>query len=222
VKVSEAVASRRSIRAFLDRPVDPDLLRDILERAARAPSGGNLQPWHLHVLAGQAMARFRALMAVRVAEAPMGEGAEYAVYPPGLGEPYRTRRWQVGEVMYESLGIGRGERDRRLAQFAHNFRFFDAPVGLFCFVDRGHGPPQWADCGMVLQNIMLLLREAGLDSCPQEAWAMFPKTVAQFVGAPAEQMLFTGMAIGWRDPAAPVNLFPVPRAPLDDYATFHA
>lgn len=219
--VGDAVASRRSIRAFRDTPVDPALLRDLIERAGRAPSGGNLQPWHLHIVEGDAMARLKAIMRDRLAEAPMGEGAEYAVYPQPLGEPYRTRRAAVGEAMYAPLGIPREDRAARLTWFARNWQFFGAPVGLFCYVHRDHGPPQWADCGMFLQTLMLLLRDAGLDSCAQESWAVHHATVDAFVRAPAEQMLFTGMAIGWRDPDAPVNRFPVARAPIDEWATFH-
>jgi nitroreductase len=221
MNVSEAVATRRSIRAFLDAPVDPALLRDLSERAGRAPSGGNLQPWHVHVVAGEAMERLKTLMRERLAEAPMGDGAEYAIYPPDLGDPYRARRFAVGEAMYAPLGIPREDRAARLAWFAANWQFFGAPAGLFCYVERGHGPPQWSDCGMFLQTFMLLLREQGLDSCAQEAWALHHRTVGEFLGAPAEQMLFTGMAIGWRDPEAPVNLYPVPRAPIEEWATFH-
>jgi len=219
--VSEAVASRRSIRAFLDKPVDIALLRDLIERAGRAPSGGNLQPWHVHVVSGEAMAQLKGIMRARLAEAPLGDPADYAVYPHPLGEPYRSRRFEVGEAMYAPLGIPREERAARLQWFAGNWQFFGAPVGLFCYVRRDHGPPQWSDCGMFLQTLMLLLREAGLDSCPQEAWSVHHATVDAFVGALPAQMLFTGMAIGWRDPEAPVNNFEVPRAPLAEWAAFH-
>ncbi|MBR0551656.1 nitroreductase [Stakelama marina] len=221
MNVSEAVETRRSVRAYLDRPVDLVLLRDLVERAGRAPSGGNLQPWHIHVLAGDAMTRFKAIMRRRMEEAVMGDGSEYDVYPPGLAEPYRSRRFAVGEALYAPLGIPREDKAARLHWFAKNWQFFDAPVGVFCYVERSHGPPQWSDCGMYLQTLMLLLREAGLDSCAQEAWAVHHRTVDQFVGAAPDKMLFTGMAIGWRDPEAPVNRFAVPRAPIDEWATFH-
>ncbi len=219
--VSDTVARRRSVRAFLDTPVDMDLLRDLVDRATRAPSGGNLQPWHIHVVSGDAMTRLRSAMRVKLTEAPRGEGAQYAVYPSPLAEPYRTRRFAIGEAMYDALGIAREDKAARLMWFARNFDFFGAPVGLFLYVDRSHGPPQWSDCGMLLQTLMLLLIEAGLDSCAQEAWSMFPQTIDAFVGAPAHQMLFTGMAIGHRDPDAAVNTFPVERVPMGEVATFH-
>ncbi len=222
LSVTQAVAQRRSVRAFSDRPVDLSLLRTLIERAARAPSGGNLQPWHIHVVSGGAMTRLKTLMAVRVAEAPMGEGADYAIYPTDLAERFNDRRRGVGAAMYEALGIERGDRARRQAVFAENFQFFGAPVGLFCTVERGHGPPQWSDCGMYLQTLMLLLVEAGLDSCAQEAWALWPRTIGEFLGLPDSQMLFTGMAIGYRDGAAAVNNWPVPRAATEEFATFHS
>lgn len=219
--VSEAVASRRSVRAFLDTPVDMDLLRELVARAGQAPSGGNLQPWHVHVVSGAAMDRLKAIMRARLAEAPFGDPPEYPVYPAPLGEPYRSRRFQVGEAMYAGLGIPRADKAARLRWFAANWQFFGAPVGLFCTVRRDHGPPQWSDCGMFLQTLMLLLREAGLDSCAQEAWSVHHITVRAFLDVPDEQMLFTGMAIGFRDPEAALNRFPVERAPLDEWARFH-
>jgi nitroreductase len=159
------------------------------------------------------MARFRALMETRMAENPVGEPPEYAVYPASLKEPYRTRRFQIGEAMYEKLGIARDDKIARLQWFQNNDRFFGAPAAAFCFTDRIMGPPQWSDLGMLLQTAMLLFEEAGLGTCPQEAWSRWPRTVAEFVGAPPELMLFCGLAIGYADRAAPVNTLATPRAP---------
>jgi nitroreductase len=221
MNVSEAIATRRSIRKFTARSVDATLLRDILTRAARAPSGGNMQPWHIHVVMGDRMVALKALVARRVKEAPQGEGTEYDIYPKILRDEYRARTFDVGQLMYERLGIAREDKAGRAAWFARNFEFFGAPVGLFCYVDRDHGPPQWSDLGMYLQTVMLLLREAGLDSCPQECWALYHNTLDAFLQAPAEQMLFTGMSIGWRDPDAQENQVEMPRVPLADFARFH-
>jgi nitroreductase len=219
--VSEAVARRRSVRAFLDTPVDLGLLRDIIAKATRAPSGGNLQPWRLHVVAGEALARLKAAAMASLAHSPLGEGAEYAIYPERLADPHRARRFAVGEAMYAALDVGREDKVARRQWFARNYAFFGAPIGLFCYVPRDHGPPQWSDCGMMLQTLMLLLVEAGLDSCPQEAWAILPKTVGAAVDAGEDEMLFTGMAIGYRDPDAAVNAFEVERAALNEVLTVH-
>jgi nitroreductase len=220
VKVSEAVNSRKSVRQFLSDPVDPQLIRAVLATASRAPSGGNLQPWHIHVVGGERLAAFKSIMAARIAEAPEGERGEYDVYPRELTPPYRDRRYQVGEDLYRSLGIARDDRPGRLRQFARNFAFFDAPLALFCSVERQMGPPQWSDLGMFLQTVMLLLREAGLHSCPQECWARYAQTVGDFLALPDERMLFSGMAIGYEDVAAPINQWRSARVPLEAFAQF--
>ncbi|MEJ0048238.1 MAG: nitroreductase [Rhodospirillales bacterium] len=220
LSVSEAVQRRRSVRAFLPTPVASDVIRDVLTEATRAASGGNLQPWVLYVLNGASMQLFRALMDSRLAENPLGEKPEYAVYPPDLKEPYRTRRFEIGEAMYAHLGIPRSDRSARLQWLQNNDRFFGAPAALFCFADRIMGPPQWSDLGMLLATAMLLFQERGIDTCPQEAWSRWPKTVADFVGAPPELMLFCGMAIGHADPAAPANRLRSTRAPAAEVIHF--
>lgn len=221
MQVHEAVASRLSVRAFLPDPVPGDTLRRVLERAARAPSGGNLQPWHIDVLAGDALADFKARMQARLAAGEPPGPAEYAIYPPELPPPWRDRRFAVGEAMYARLGIPREDKAARRRWFANNFAFFGAPLALFCSVDRRMGPPQWSDLGMYLQTVMLLLREEGLDSCAQECWAIHPDAVRGFLQLPPERMLFCGMAIGTRDPAHPVNALVTERAPLDEFVRFH-
>ncbi len=213
--VTEAVQRRKSTRAFLDTPVDDATVAELLELAARAPSGGNVQPWRAYVIGAATMPRFLEFLAGREIEAP-----GYDVYPPGLWEPYRTNRYALGEQMYEALGIPREDKAGRFAHLARNHRFFDAPVGLFCFIDRRMGPPQWADLGMFLQTFMLLATERGIDTCPQEAWAFWSQAVAEFVGAPDEEMLFCGIAIGHADPDAPVNALVSERMPLEEWARF--
>ena len=209
--VSEAVARRVSIRAFKPDAVPRATVADILLRAAQAPSGGNLQPWRVYALTGAPMAEFKALVAAN----PFGETPEYAVYPPDLWEPFRTRRWQNGEDLYAAIGIPREDKPARLRQLAKNGEFFGAPVGVFFCLDRKLGPPQWADLGMYMQNVMLLALERGLDTCPQEYWARYPQTVAKFVGLPDDHMVFSGMALGWRDPDHPINSLRARRDPFE-------
>lgn len=221
MNVSEAVMSRRSIRGFLDKPVDPALIRRVVETAARAPSGGNLQPWHVDVVGGDALDRLKAIMRQRLMEAPAGEPTEYDIYPKELPSPYRDYRFQVGEDLYGVLGIPREDKAARLMWFARNFQFFGAPLALFCSVRRTMGPPQWSDLGMYLQTLMLLLKEEGLDSCPQECWAIYPRTIGDFLELPPERMLFCGMAIGYADPDEKANQFISRRAPLEGFASFH-
>jgi len=213
--VTQAVANRRSIRQFAADPVSDDTLRELLELSARAPSGGNLQPWRIYVVNGDSLAGFREFIADR----PIEDG-EYDIYPPSLWEPHRTNRFALGEQMYAALGIGREDKAGRLEQFAKNDDFFGAPAGLFCFIDRGLGPPQWSDLGMFLQTFMLLAQQAGLDTCPQEWWSVRHRAVSEFVGAPDNEMLFCGMAIGHAAADSPVNSLVSERMPLDQWAKF--
>ncbi|QDM40253.1 nitroreductase [Altererythrobacter sp. TH136] len=214
--VSEAVESRRSIRAFLDEPVDRALLERVLEKAQRSPSGGNTQPWHGVVLAGEPLSRLITRVAEELPKGRAAHAPEYHVYPPELDGAYETRRRGVGEDMYGALAITREDKAARLEWFARNFQAFGAPVLMLVHTPKYMGPPQWSDIGMWLQTVMLLLREEGLDSCPQEAWAVYSPQIREVVAVPQDHTFFCGVAIGYRDPGAPVNQFSVARAPLDE------
>ena len=221
MNVSEALASRRSVRGFLPTPIDPVVIRRVIEKASRAPSGGNIQPWHIDIVGGEKLDALKAIMAKRIMEAPKGEPTHYDIYPKVLEKPYTDYRFAVGEGLYAALGIPREDKMARMMWFARNFQFFGAPVALFCTVARTMGPPQWSDLGMYLQSVMLLLREEGLDSCPQECWAIYPDTIGKFLNIPEERMLFTGMSIGFKDAEDKANQFVAARAPLEAFAEFH-
>ncbi len=165
---------------------------------------------------GESMVRLREFLV----DQPPIEAPEYDIYPAKLTEPYRTNRFTIGEQMYALLGIEREDKAGRLRQFAQNGDFFGAPAGLFCFVDRQMGPPQWSDLGMFLQTLMLLAVEAGLATCAQEYWSVRHGAIRAFVGAPAEEMLFCGMAIGYGDREAPINALRSERMPVDAWARF--
>ena len=216
MNVTEAVYSRTSIRSFLEDPVSDELLKTLLEKASRAASGGNLQPWKIFIINNSAMKDFLEFQEGWTEP----EVPAYEIYPPKLKEPYRTSRFELGEQMYELLGIGRENKEARIAQVMENFRFFGAPCAFFCFIDRQMGPPQWSDLGMFLQTFMLLAKEAGLDTCAQEAWSMKHDSVSKFVKAEDSDMLFCGMAIGYRDDTATVNSLKSERRPLNEWAKF--
>jgi nitroreductase len=162
-----------------------------------------------------------ALIQEKLINQPQGEGTEYPVYPPNLKEPYRSRRFKCGEDLYATIAVPREDRPRRLAQFARNYELFGAPAVIFFVIDRHMGADQWADVGMFMQSLMLLARERGLHTCAQEAWASWHRTVAEFLGLPAELMLFCGLALGHRDDAAPINQLRTDRAAVEEFATFH-
>ena len=216
MNVTDAVLSRSSIRSFLNKPVSAELLKALLEKSSRAASGGNLQPWKIFVINNSSMKDFLDFQEGWTEP----EVPAYDIYPPKLKEPYRTSRFELGEQMYELLGIGREDKDARITQVMKNFKFFGAPCAFFCFVDRQMGPPQWSDLGMFLQTFMLLAKEAGLDTCAQEAWSMKHDSVSKFVKAEDTDILFCGMAIGYRDDTALVNSLESERRPLKEWAKF--
>lgn len=212
MKVSEALAARQSVRAFLPEPIPDAAILKVLKQAARAPSGGNLQPWHVAVLSSSRMADFLSHL-----KAQSPNPTEYEIYPTPLIEPYKTRRWANGMGLYDQMGIAREDKAARGDAMARNFSFFGAPAALFVYIDRSMGPPQWSDMGMFLQSVMLLLEEEGYQTCAQEAWAMYSQAVDAFV-APAEGLqLFCGLAIGKADPSAQVNGFRSDRADLSEW-----
>jgi nitroreductase len=221
MNVFEAVDTRLSCRAFLDKPVDQTIVRDLLARAARAASGGNLQPWHLYALAGTPLAEIKQQVAAYLADHdPHAEETEYPIYPKTMWEPYKARREEHGVQLYGALGVARGDAAGRLAQYKRNFAFFNAPVALFIAIDRKLGPGQWADLGGYIHALAFLARAYGLDTCPQESWARMHRIVREFVKMPPEQMLFCAVAIGYGDRAHPANSFRSPRAQVGEFCTF--
>jgi nitroreductase len=193
--VSEAIAARRSVRGFLPTPVDPAVLYGIVSKAARAATGGNLQPWHIDLLTGAPLASLKQTIAAKLWRGETEEPA-YAIYPPELVAPYRDRRFAVGEALYSELGIPREDKVARRLWFARNFQFFGAPAALFCSVDRRMGPPQWADLGMYLQSVMLLAVEAGLATW--NAGRCIPRRSARRSGCLRNGCCSAGWRSGWR------------------------
>jgi nitroreductase len=220
MNVTEAVTSRRSVRKFLDKPVDRATLERVLETAQRSPSGGNTQPWNAVVVGGAELTQITDAIKAKVATAPMGENMEYAIYPKDLDGRYEEQRRAVGREMFNSVDLERDDAAGRVAQMAQNWDSFGAPVQLFTYTRKYMGPPQWSDMGMWLQTVMLLLREAGLDSCSQEIWAMYGTHMRELLGISDDYIFFCGMAIGHRDPGAPINNFGVPRVPISDAIEF--
>lgn len=220
--IFEAVDTRLSCRAFLSKPVDPAIVRTLVEQAARAASGGNLQPWQVYALAGAPLAELKQRVAAAVAgkDPRVDSEIEYSIYPSELWEPYKSRREAHGVQLYGALNIPRDDKAGRLAQYKRNFEFFGAPVGLFVAIDRRMCPGQWADLGSYVQTLMYLARAAGLDTCAQQSWARVSKTVGAFLKMPADSMLFCGIALGYRDSGNPVNAIRSPRAPVEEFCTF--
>lgn len=194
----EAVASRRAVRAFSGEPVPRGVLERVLAAARRAPSSGNLQPWRLYAVSGEPLAELKREATGRALAGDPGDEREYPMYPDAMGGPaYLDRFVAAAGVRYRELGIERDDPERPMKIAALNSGAFGAPVVLFCYLDRVMGPGQWADAGMYLQTVMLLLRAEGLHSCPQVMWTMYRETVGRIVGAGEERVLLCGVSVGY-------------------------
>lgn len=218
--VTDALRSRISVREFLPTKVPESLVRELLDVARWAPSGGNLQPWKVIVVAGSARQAVTELAQRTLMENPRGEDTEYPVYPANLWEPYRSRRYDLGEAMYALLEIPREDKFARLSRFARNYEFFGAPVGLFFVIDRRMGHGQWAHLGMFMQSLALAAVERGLGTCMQEAWGALRPSLQRHFDLPPEEVVYCGMALGYPDAGKPVNRLRSERAGVDEFARF--
>ncbi len=218
--VDDAIRQRISIRAFRPDPVSEDLVREVLDVARWSPSGGNTQPWKVIAVAGAERDAVVQLAQATLAANPRGEVGDHPIYPADLWEPHRSRRFAVGEQMYEKLGVAREDKLARLGHMARNYRFFDAPVGLFFVIDKRMGHGQWAHLGMFMQTLALAAEARGLGTCMQEAWAMVRQTLAARFELPDTEMIYCGLALGWPDRDAAVNSLRSERAPVDEFTTW--
>jgi nitroreductase len=218
--VLDAIASRRSVRAFLPTPVPRATVERILEAATRAPSGTNMQPWRVRVLTGAAKERLsRAVHAAAMRE-PERHKSEYLYYPPQFPEPYLSRRRKVGWDLYGLLGIKKGEAEKMRVQHARNYLFFDAPVGMIFTIDRVLQIGSWLDHGMFLENIMVAARGFGLHTCPQAAFAPYHAVIRRELGIPDSEMVVCGMSLGHEDTSAVENTLRTEREKLSGFVEF--
>lgn len=224
--VDDAITARHSVRAFLDTPVATETIKDILNVAARAPSGTNTQPWKVYVVTGQK----RAEMIERVCAAQQAlfqqpELAEqyqetFAYYPETWISPFIDRRRENGWGLYGLLGIQKGEKEKMAAQQLRNYQLFDAPVALYFTVNKAMGIGSKMDISMMIQNVMIAAKARGLDTCPQAAWNHFHPIVLDVLDAPEDEELVCTVALGYADPDHIVNTFITPREPVENFTVF--
>ena len=220
MNVDQAIKTRISTRAFLPTPLPAALVEEILEVARWSPSGGNVQPWKVIVVAGAARQGVIDVARAAMAANPAGEEGDRPIYPANLWGPHRDWRFKVGEDMYALLGIPREDKFARLGWIARNFEFFGAPVGLFFVIDERMGYGQWAHLGMFMQSVALAAQARGVATCMQEAWARARQTLKAHFGLPETEMVYCGMAMGYADPAAAVNTLRSDRASVQEFARF--
>lgn len=215
-----AILSRRSVRGYLPRPVSRAVVEHLLDVAARAPSGTNMQPWRVIALAGAPLAAFCDGMVAGFLAGEETDGIERGYYPKPLHEPYLARRRKIGWDLYGHLGIARGEKDKMRAHVVRNLQYFGAPVGLICTIDHRLLVGSWIDYGMFLANIATAARGRGLDSCHMAVFAEFPRTVRRLLGLTEADVVVCGMAIGHADPDAPANRLVTERVAAAEFGEF--
>ncbi|HID46679.1 MAG TPA: nitroreductase [Chromatiaceae bacterium] len=219
MNVIEAIESRISTRAYLDKPVGKDRIKKLLDAARWAPSGVNTQPWQVAVVQGEKLRQLSDAF-LRRAEAGVKPAPDYAYYPGEWVIPYKARRFRCGMDLYKALGIGREDKEKRRQAALDNYRFFGAPVSLFFFMDKALGKGSWLDMGMFIQSVMLAAREYGLGSCPQASTADYPDVVREKLGVPDQNLLLCGMALGYPDDTHPVNQYRTLREEVDAFTSW--
>jgi nitroreductase len=215
-----AILSRRSVRGFLPTPVAREVVEHLLDVAARAPSGTNMQPWRVIALAGEQLARFCDGVAAAFVAGEEPHGNEHRYYPSPFFEPYLARRRKIGWDLYGLLGVARGDRDKARAHVVNNLHYFGAPAGLICTIDRRLEIGSWLDYGMFLENIAIAARARGLDTCPMAVFADFPRTIRRLLGLGEDDVIVCGMAIGFEDRDAPANRLVTERVPAAEFSEF--
>ena len=211
--VSQALRERRSVRAFTSQVPSAELVQRLMQDAALSASGGNMQPWRVAAITGDAL---QAMLA-DVAQTPGEESPTHLSYPPNLWEPYRTRRFTNGEDLYKSIGIPREDKEGRLKQLAKNAQFFGAPVGIIMFTEERMGPVQWMDLGIYLQAFMLRATEEGLATCAQGFWRRYDSVIKKHIPVPEGYLVTYGIALGYEDKTAPINTMRASRADFAEW-----
>ncbi len=218
--IDEALTKRRSARAFRPDPVSRELMEEILQMASKAPSGTNIQPWKIHVVAGEVRARLeREVLAHRETD-PADSGAEFE-RTSKRKEPYTSRMRKLGKAMYGLIGIPKGDKAAGWLQWGRNYQFFDAPVGLILTIDKDLDAMSFVDVGMFAMAIMLAAKARGLDTCAQGAWNNYWTVTRRVLKVPEDEYIIFGISLGYADDDHPVNTLVADREPVENFATFH-
>ena len=221
MNVKEAFISRRSVRRFLPDPIPKDKIKNILECSAFAPSGHNIQPWHVYVVEGE---KKQAITNSILESIENGSAKnfkqEFDYYPTEWYEPYISRRRAVGFELYKLLGIAKDDYEARNKQMQENFHFFGAPVGMFITMDRRLAEGTFIDLGMFIQSILVGARGEGLHTCGQVAFTKFHTILSKELEFDENEMLVCGVSMGYEDESAPENKLRVEKLKHDQFSTF--
>lgn len=220
MNIFETLKRRKSVRAYLDKPVEKDKINAILDAARYSPSGVNTQPWQVAVITGKTKQRLQNKIETAFRAGNKGK-ADYSYYPSKWIEPYKSRRKECGLLMYQTLQIGRDDKQRQIDQWAANYRAFDAPVMLLFFMDDQMQTGSFIDYGMFIQSIMLAAVELGLATCPQASIADYPEIIKSELGYPNNTILLCGMALGYENNKAVINSYRTTRENVESFTAYY-
>jgi nitroreductase len=219
MNITQAITQRHSVRAFTQQAVSQQQIEQLLTTASHSPSGANTQPWQVAVVTGKTKRDLQDRLQ-HAFKTGLTQQPDYQYYPTDWQSPYLTRRRECGLQLYRSLNISKADTERRQAQWAANYRAFDAPVMLLFFMDAVMQTGSYLDYGMFLQSVMLAAMEQGLASCPQAALAEYPELIRQTLGYPDDKIVICGLALGYEDTTAPVNDYRTPREPATEFTDY--
>ena len=219
MNLNEIIKSRYSVRNFTDDTVDIKTIREILEIASNAPSGGNIQPWKVYVVTGSTKEKL-IKKALNNFDNGVQEKIEYDIYPNPLDKEYKRRRSECARDMYTALSIEQDDIELRLSQIRENFKFFGAPVGMIVTIDKSFAENGWGHVGMFIQNICLSAVERDMGTCLQESWSIYPETVKDILNIPDNEVVWCGIALGYPNKEHPINNYRTSRESIEKFVTF--
>lgn len=217
--LDDLLQNRRSIRAYLDRPVALSDVQDICRLARTAPSGANLQPGSYHVLTGGPLHALTAALDQAI-DADTPQTSEYSYFPDPMPAHLKSRQRAAGYALYQALGLQRRDLDGRRQQFRRNYAFFGAPVGVIVTIDRRMGAGCFMDLGMSLMAFLIAAEARGLGASGIGAMANYGPQIHDALALADEELVVCGIALGHPDPDAPENRIRTAREDLPAFTSF--
>ncbi len=216
--VIEAIKARYSVRAYKPEPVPKEVLTELMQAALRAPSWANTQSWEVAIVGGEVMLELKQILGDKAA----AQEERYPDIPrPEWPSPYQEWRRELGNQIYQLMGIGRNDTEKQLQWFVHMYRFFDAPNAIIVYTDRGLS--EWAllNIGLIVQTIALAALNYGLGTTILASSVSYPDEIRRLLNIPNTKQLVLAIAIGYPDLEAKVNKFRSNRVPIDSVVTWH-
>jgi nitroreductase len=218
--VIDSLKKRKSVRAFLKKEVEIEKINTILESAILCPSGVNMQPFEVYVVSGDKKLQIENKM-LEAFDNNQKEKMDYQYYPLEWIEPFKSRRKELGLLLYSTLGITKDDKEKQINQWKSNYKAFGAPTVIYFFMDSSLDKGSYIDYGIFLQSIMLVATQLGLATCPMASLAEFPTIVKNELNIPKDKILVCGIAIGYEDEIAIINSFKSQRIKLEEFTKFY-